>query len=554
MNTIINTHYPIDYFGVVEPTQTAPLSGFWASEELFAPAEDFLEISFGSFRPVNFIDFQICQKPINFRILYQQGTEWLPIQPTERFPFPTFATAYMLSATNPWTHWECRFDLIITNKMRIEFIRRTERFPDDSTPEFAWSIEVKSLRFMHVITEFEDFVPDIGKDILDNVFISDVDAAVSDNVIDDDDTTYWQSQANPIPDSVEALFFDLRGGFEKVTMKYLDPFITGILDNRGMRDMEEYYSDPVLIDEVWIDPITTGPLVHFYYSNDDEPDPNNKLWIPIPRHYILKRGYYAFPQPIFCKYVKVEFTNLAPAPYNSTQYPFEIPITTRRFPTWVRDYFRQLYLPEPSNNFFNPLINVDINILDMGFQSNTIRDLFDTEIEFARDPLLGRTLEDPKEFISTINISEDRKSSDLFDKIQFNSPFMWQRDLISELDTTRALTRFVFSGQSGWQTEGGVPISEPVAFQSQTDLTEELQEKQMPPMFFPRKCRHGYQEVQLPRQNNVCYFVAIKEVTFYRRDYRVQYDEPFYIETFEDEVHIEQNEFEQDDWRAIVTP
>jgi hypothetical protein len=553
MTTIINNHYPIDYFGIVEPTQTAPLAGFWASAEALPPATEFLEISFGRFRPINFVDFQICQKPIDFKIFYNVNNDWVEIIPSEDFP-ATFASSYLNSASNPWMQFECRFNLVVTDKVRIEFTRRGESFPNDSVDPFPWSIEVRALRFMHVIQEVSDFVPDIGIDILDNVFISDLDAQVADNVFDEDESTYWQSQANPIPDAVEALFFDLRGGFEVGTMRYLNKFITGTLDERGMSDMELYYSDPVLIDEIFIDPITTGPIVHFYYSNDDEPDPNNKLWTPIPQHYVLRKGYYGLPRPIYCKYVKMEFSKLSAVPYNSTQYPRSLPVISRRFPTWVQDYFAQIFFPEQHTNFINPIISLEVNLLDLGFQSNTQMDLFDTQIELMRDPLLDVSLDGPKEFISTINIAEDRESSDLFDQIQFRSPFMWQQDLISELDSSRALTRFVFAGQSNWQAESPIPPTVPVAFQSQSDLSDSKKEKQMPIMYFPRKCRHQYQEVQLQRTQNVAYFVAIREIGFFRRDYRVQYDEPFYVETFEDEVHIEQNEFDMDDWRAIVTP
>ena len=440
----INNHYPLDYFGIVAPQQVAPIAGgFWASEEELAPATESLEFNLGSFRPMNFIDFQICQKPIDFQIYYNNDDDvWTPIELNPQFPV-SLAVAYIDSDVAPWTYFSARFELVITNKLKIEFTRRTDPFPTALTDPFPWSIEVKALRIMHVIQSVDDFVPDIGTDILGNSFITDIDAAVADNCIDEDETTYWQSQANPRPDAVEALFFDLRGGFERGTMGSLDNFLMETLDERGMDALGEYYPDAVVVDEIFIDPVTTGPIMHLYYSNDDEPDPNFKLWTPIARHYILRRGFFAFPRPVFCKFIKMEFTRLAAAPYNITQYPDQLQITYNRFPAWVQDYFNSLQDNGP-DTFINPIQTVDLNLLDMSYQNNTQLDMFDTQIELIRNPILLQNAEDPTEFISSISIEEDRDSSELFDEIQFNSPFMWQRDLIGELDTTRALTRFAF--------------------------------------------------------------------------------------------------------------
>lgn len=553
MSVIINNHYPLDYFAIVQPSQQAPASEFWASEEALAPAEESLELDFGRFRPVNFIDFQICQKPIDFKIYYHKDDDWVEIVPNNFYPV-SFAVTYIESTSNPWAYFECRFNLVNTRRIKVVFTRRTEPFPYHNTPVFPWSIEVKSLRCMHVIQAEEDFEPDTGTDILDNSFVTDFDAQVADNVIDGDDTTYWQSQANPRPDAVEALFFDLRGGYQSQTMAQLDKLIMKTLDQRGMLDMEQYYPDGLLFDEIFVDPITSGPIVHIYYSNDDEPDPNYKLWTPVGQHFILRRGYLSLPRPIFCKYVKLEFSRLAAAPYNNTQYPESLPVFYRRFPTWVQDYFTQVFEIEPDNTFVNPRQNVEINLIDMGYQSNTELDLFDTQYEIVRNPVLMATAEDSKDFISAALLAEDRDSSQLFDQVNFNSSLMWQSDLKENLDQTRALTRFVFTDQSGWQIENPLPTYDTVTVQSEIDMTEHRKHKERPIMYFPRKCRHRYQEVLLPRTENICYFVAIREVIFYRRDYRLTNDDPYYVETFEDEIHTDQNEFTAEEWRMVVTP
>jgi hypothetical protein len=45
-----------------------------------------------------------------------------------------------------------------------------------------------------------------------------------------------------------------------------------VLDDRSMTDLTDYYSATVLIDEVYIKPVSHGPQMHFYYSTDDTPD------------------------------------------------------------------------------------------------------------------------------------------------------------------------------------------------------------------------------------------------------------------------------------------
>lgn len=50
-----------------------------------------------------------------------------------------------------------------------------------------------------------------------------------------------------------------------------------VLDTRSMNDLTNYYSSPILVDEVYINPVTNGPDMHFYYSTDDTPDWDNKL-------------------------------------------------------------------------------------------------------------------------------------------------------------------------------------------------------------------------------------------------------------------------------------
>ena len=142
-------------------------------------------------------------------------------------------------------------------------------------------------------------------------------------------------------------------------------------------------------------------------------------------------------------------------------------------------------------------------------------------------------------------------------QIRFYSPVMWQTDLLQQLDSSRALSRVATALRdgfidTGWNAEQGLPIETPSGLQSAPDLSPVISEKKKPIMWFSRRCRHGYKKVRGYFTNKVCYYAAIRSVQFYRRDFQVEVDEPVYIETLEDDMHTELNEFVQADWRYVV--
>jgi hypothetical protein len=248
-------------------------------------------------------------------------------------------------------------------------------------------------------------------------------------------------------------------------MGFLDAhdYVSGY-DDRSMEDMKLFHEDGVIVDEIFIDPITFGPSLHVYYSTDDEPHWDNKLWTPIPRNYTLKKGYIALPSPIFARFIKLEFSS-------------------------AEDVVQQI-------------------------QEN---------------------------------------------EIQFFGTTMWRSNLLDLLDSSRALSRYVeqsfISDESiSLTAEVAPPALDAPDTQSVPDLTEVRLAKERPTMFFPRRCRHEYQIVRSTRPTKIAYFVAIRDVSFHRRDFTVQYDEPVYFESLSDNAHTTINEFARVDWRQVVTP
>jgi hypothetical protein len=566
-NVVVNNYYPIGYFAqenvfnFVNPTGAA----FWASLEQDAGAVDQLVFDFGRERPCNFIDFEISQKPIDIQIEYYDGASWIAVTPnTSLFPDQGLSVAYLPSLENPWHYIEYNFELVQTTQIRVTFTRRDDVFPLPNSLPFPWSIEVRNLRLMHVIPNTDAFVEDTGVDVLGNTYRTDVKLFDAGNVLDDDEfddvPSYWQSQPNPSRLAVEALYFDLRTGYQVGTMAYLDNAqMAAELDTRSMTDMEHYYENGTIIDEIWINPITVGVDMHIYYSLDDTPSWDDKLWIPIPRSYVLKRGFHALPAPTFVKYVKLEFSNLAAAPYQPVEYPTVAPITFRRFPSWVQDYFANVYPDQPFDPTDTVIVDaVQIDPLELGFQK--ITDRMYTDYESIRSNRLTDQTSEIKTFIETTLASQGSQvvQSESEAQIEYRTPIMWQRDLIELLDNTRALTRKAQEAReglidTGFNAEQALPAYTPPLVSSGTNLERVRQEKTTPPIWFPRRCRHGYQMVSAPLSQKVAYYVAVADVEFFRRDYTIDYDEVSYLETLGDDSHVEVNEFVQEDWRFVVS-
>jgi hypothetical protein len=566
---VVNNSYPIGYFAqanVEQFTNEMPDS-FWSSVEALAPSTETLTLDLGRDRPINFIDFEITQKPIDFVIEYSSDAiTWTQVEQLENFPVTTSVT-YLPSTDNPWHYFEMRFGLVSGRYVRVTFTRREERFPLATSDYFPWSIDIRALRLMHIIPSVDQFIPDAGVDVLGNAYRTDIELFDAGNVIDDDDfsdetPTYWQSQPNPARSAVEALYFDMRTGFNQTTMSYLDRFrVSEITWTQNELDTG-HYENGVVIDEVFIDPVTFGPTMNIYYSMDDTASWDDKLWIPISRRYKLKRGYHALPQPTLVKYIKLEFTDLAAVPYQPVEYPAISEIEFRRYPTWVQNYFNDIYPVKPLDDNVIQFDRININPLTFGFQQvedalsssyETVRntpvdiDAANTEVQtFIKAVVAGQTiLTAPQEQIEA--------------QINVRSPVMWQDDLISQLDRTRALSRKATESRdgltdTGFSAELGLPVSDPPVQSSVVDLSHAYVEKKRPTMFFPQRCRHGYQVVRASFDNKIAYYVAIKNVSFNRRDYTITFDEEMYVETLADEAHVEVNEFIDDGWRFIVGP
>lgn len=522
INQLVNNYYVLDYLalvGISEP-QAADPRNFWSSLEELPPTPETLTFDMGSVRPINCISFEIIGKPIDFTIQYLNGSTWTTV--TDSSDFNNEQGVAYLGGENPWIYIERHFNTVQTQQIKITFTRREDPFPFRDDALFPWSVDVRNLRLLYLIDSASDYFVDTGQDILGNSFRTELYQYSAANATDGDPTTYWKSFPNVDRLAVESLYLDLR--------------------NSG---------DPVVVDEIYVDPITYGPHMHFYYSNDDSTaDWDTKLWVPIPRHYILKKGFHELPSSVTLKYLKVEFTNLSPVPYNVPEYPNFHPFTYRKFPTWVQNYFQGVYNGINSTSDLVGVVDeVEIDPIELAFTIPNDR-LSSAELTsaFVTDP--NTILQEYVKGVAAQQNLTPEAQQELESEISFRNSFQWQNDLSTELDTNKALSRLLLqmaTTSSTFGAEDAAPQLLPPSVQSVPDLQEAQDEKFTPMMWFPMTCRHTYQIVRTTRSDKVAYYVGIREIGAYRKDYTQDDDPDSYVEIFGDSQNVSENDFIQND-------
>ena len=101
-----------------------------------------------------------------------------------------------------------------------------------------------------------------------------------------------------------------------------------------------------VINKMFLDPLYSSSVFNLYYSYD------NEFWYPVQRDFNLKKGIYDLPT-ILTRYLKFEFTQLIPEPYN---LPFDsIQRTINVFPDWVDNYYTNIEraIPDVTNQTYS---------------------------------------------------------------------------------------------------------------------------------------------------------------------------------------------------------
>lgn len=145
---------------------------WWSSKHRFAledgeQTSEFIEIDLTKRRTLNYISFDIVQKPISIEIQYDsidldslnqysETPRWRTVKRIDGELFDSFVS-YQSDFTNPWKHCEFYFndndgEVLIARRIRIKLTRRNDSWPTNNFSAFAWSIDVKNLRVGRFIT------------------------------------------------------------------------------------------------------------------------------------------------------------------------------------------------------------------------------------------------------------------------------------------------------------------------------------------------------------------------------------------------------------------
>lgn len=529
-NFVVNGYYPVGYFADNNPLVTNPNKKvFWASAEDSPGITEYLEFDLQVNRPVNMIEFEICMKPIDINVQYlDSNSEWQDVTLREDIENHT-EIFYNSSAAYSWQNVEISFEQILTNKIRVEFYRRPDPFPFENTGIFDWSIEVRNLRLAYIMADASSFLADQGADVLGNSYETELAQYEAARVLDNNVDTFWQSQANPSKNAVESLYFDVREG-----------------------------GQPSVIDEIWVDPVTPGALLHIYYSNDsDETDWDYKLWSPIPRHYTLQRGNIKLPNPVRAKFFKLEFTKLPPTPYPSIYRKNLPPIRYRTHPTWVIEYIQSI---EQANNLKSIKKIIQNQVLNnnetLGVTRPSVTKLSDETrksiADFINNQSTSSVLSNYEIWKPGIVQSQDAVT---------DNPKVYPNDLFQQ-NLLTTINKFTVQGQKivdsntsssqSFRQERTIQAKDLIPIVSRSDRSVAEAEKNFPDTWFPRTCRHGYKVIEAEREFKVAYYVAIREVKFYRRNQLSIFDDEVYFETLADDANTSVNTFTLGDWRYIV--
>ena len=539
----VDRSYPVGYFA--NQQNTIQKRFYWASKEGPAELTETLEIDLLTSQPLNNLELEVSQKPIDIKIYYwseggliDEGNEqeindgWVEVN--YRTDIETDLSVYYENTFNySWQYLNPYFELIQTNKIKIEFYKRNDSFPAPTSESFDWSVEVRNLRVLYSIAAIDDFVSFQSVDVLGNYYRTSLNVYSIENRFKTKKNKYWKSQINPDKFAVEALYFDVSQNGQSVA-----------------------------IDEIFIDPLTPGCVTHFYYSEDDSlTDWDNKLWNPIPRHYVLAKESYQLPNTIYAKYIKIEFSKLAAIPYNfpTTQEKIQY----RLFPSWVeqiaKDFASGGNAPTSDANAFAEVSNTFINSGIVTPESDRLTpERSKSILDFIRENVRSTVLDEyqvwknpERETQRGSQISEVNFYPNAVDNLYHNSLL---QTVTSRVSNSKFDTLLASVDPNSWKTENYILPKPLVNVSSKNNRNPIEEEKNWPDMWFMKKCRHAYKIVESPRSGKIGYYVGIKDIKFYKRDKTKTFDDRNYIITLNDESFIEKNEFYANNWRWTLDP
>jgi hypothetical protein len=361
-------------------------------------------------------------------------------------------------------------------------------------------------------------VADEGTDFLGNQYRSVVVVNSPANAHPDATNKYYLSEPAPSRFAVKSLYYDIS--------------------NNG----------PGVFDSISLGTTTPGVFCSIYYSSEGDPGTSTseweqKLWTRSPTTIkMLGTQTYTLAAPIAAKYIKLEFSHLQAQSYSPGSNQ---PVTYKKHPKWVLDYFLAQVNPPASTDFVANRVGIIYDTLNLAY--NYYLD------DIQQDSANIRTASVPSAFRSflTTNASGQVDQTTLDNINTLISTY--QTNPIFAGTNTSLLADQVKAQRSGVYPVESLPASfAPIRTVSTPNRDAVVNDLNWPLMYFYLTCRHTYRELQAKFEHNRAYFVGLQQVAFLRNRYNVSSDTEIYMDSASDFTNVELNDFEIDGDSFVV--
>jgi len=401
-------------------------------------------------------------------------------------------------------------------------------------------------------------VADNGVDFLSNSYRSVVVNKTVDSVTTQgQNSNYWMSKPNPSEFGVESLYFEVGGNPIVIDSVYLDPVTPNVYfhvyysnDNLSGFTMTDLYNLGSIGDKSgspingWADDYTMNQLLGHVDSDDDW---DNLMWTPVRQTFkATKKQNYVFPEPIFAKYIKVEFSHLQARNYSGGL--FHKPIKYKKHPKWILDYFMVFYNAK-RNKTYDAIIGQEVSItydaLDLAYNYYK-DDIFISSNGIDTVGLANYNAQYATNILT--NVSDyNNLSGDILNQIKLSFQ-NFESDPVIQSDKSTVIGKIASSRAASdinrYAVENSLSAKVDTSIVSTLDREPLILEKNFPVMHFYLTCRHGYREALAKFEQNKAYFVGINEIAFQRDLHQVPYDAQLYIESTGDDQNVAVNDFD----------
>lgn len=376
-------------------------------------------------------------------------------------------------------------------------------------------------------------IGDEGRDVLGNAYRYVTRRQQAQNVTDSTKPG-WMSKPVPTPEAVEALYFDVRGA-----------------DSDNNPTM-------AVIDAIKLAPRTPGVQMNVYFSQqglhgktpNSTDDWDYLLWTPVPQTYTLRRKeVIQLPTPIRACFMKLEFTDLRPLPYELPTYPPLPPVQYRRFPTWIETLFNNVQVRNVIADWFlRNATPVETKVLQS--LSNPVLEFEYEQREFLAALALGQITDQQTINSGIVDVADNALiDPTTASKVYVTFGNQFQNSLLLSVDQSSVLGQAVVNRYDPTTITDQFELSVvrrnstiPVVSTTNDRISESYQNMAAVPMRFHITCRHEY-TIEQAEFNKKAYFVGIDTVEFLRNDYTVVYDDALIQDILYDDLMLVEDTF-----------